>query len=181
MPKTPKIHPKPHSKGQRRNRPKKTPPKAQSKPVSLMKSKYYWITLTVTVLVFTFAYGYSTQISAEKELLILGSILSVIGFAFYVGFKPSENYEKRATFIFIGASIVGFSIWAVMLLSFKATGINSQISSLIGEGFFAITSLIICLVSGALIGDFIGKNRETVLFFAHKFRNRLFYSGADNK
>jgi hypothetical protein len=180
MPKTPKTQPKRHSKDQRKNRPKKTQPKAQSKPVSLMKNKYYWITLTVTVLVFTFAYGYSMQISAGKELLILGSILSVLGFAFYIGFKHSENYDKRATFIFVGASIVGFGIWAVMLLSFNATGFESQISSSIDKGFFVITSLIICLVLGAFIGDLMGKNKETIAFFAHKFRNHLFTSAVEN-
>ena len=171
MPKTPKTHPKPHSKNQRKTKPKKTVPKAQSKPFSLMKSKTYWITLALTVLVFTFAYGYFMQISVGKELLILGSIFSVIGFAFYIGFKPSASYNKRPTFIFVGASIVGFSIWAVMVLSFNATGFESQISSSIGEDFFAITSLIICLVLGAFIGDVIGKNREAVVLFAHKFRN----------
>jgi cation transport ATPase len=171
MPKTPKTHPKPHSKDQRKTRPKKTQSKAQSKPVSLMKSKSYWITLTLTILVFTFAYGYVMQISVGKELLILGSIFLMIGFAFYIGFKPSASYNKRATFIFIGASIVGFSIWAVIVLSFNATGFESQISSSIGDDFFAITSLIICLVLGAFIGDLIGKNREAVVLFAHKFRN----------
>jgi len=98
----------------------------------------------------------------------------VIGFAFYIGFKPSESYNKRSTFIFVGVSIVGFSIWAVMVLSFNATGFLMQISSLIGIDFFAITSLIICLVLGAFIGDLIGKNRVTVLVLAHRFRNRLF-------
>lgn len=75
-----------------------------------MKSKYYWLTLALIILVFTFAYGYSTQISVGKELLILGSILSVVGFEFYIGFKPSASYDKRATFLFVGASIIGFGI-----------------------------------------------------------------------
>jgi ABC-type antimicrobial peptide transport system permease subunit len=111
------------------------------------------------------------KISVEKEALILGSILLVIGFAFYIGFKPSESYSKRATFIFVGASIVGFSIWAVMVLSFNATGIHSQIASSIGDDFFAITSLIICLILGAFIGDLIGKNRKAIELFANIFRN----------
>ena len=42
------------------------------------------------MVVFTLAYGYLMDISLEKEALILGSILSVIGFAFYLGFKPSS-------------------------------------------------------------------------------------------
>ena len=170
MPNTPKTQPKPHSKDQRKTRPKQTKPKAQSNPVSLMKSKYYWVTLALIILVFTFAYGYLMQISVGKELLILGSIFSVLGFAFYIGFKASTSYNKRATFIFVGVSIVGFSIWAVMVLSFNAIGFESQISSSIGGDFFAITSLIICLVLGAFIGDLIGKNKEKVLLLAHKLR-----------
>ena len=89
--------------------------------------------------------------------------------------------SERATFFFVGASIIGFGIWVLIVLSLNALGVLVQISSSIGDSFFVITSLIICLVLGAFIGDFIGKNRETVLFFAHKFRNRFFYSEADNK
>ena len=125
------------------------------------------------ILVFTIAFGYLMQISLGKELLMLGSIFSVIGFAFYIGFKPSENYNKRATFFFAGASIVGFSIWAVMVLSLNVSGVLIQIANSIGDSFFAITSLIICLIVGAFIGDLIGKKRETVGLFVHKFRNKL--------
>jgi len=164
MPKTyPKTQPK-------KTKPKKTHPKAQPKPVSLMTRKSYWITLTLIILVFTFAYGYLMKISLEKEALILGSLLLLIGFAFYMGFKPSTSYNKRATFIFVGASIVGFCIWAVMVLSLNATGIHSQIASSIGNNFFAITSLMICLISGAFIGDLIGKNRERISIFVNKLR-----------
>jgi hypothetical protein len=112
---------------------------------------------------------------------MLGSVLSVIGLAFYIGYKPYENYDKRPTFFFVGASFIGFGIWALMVLSLNAFGVLIQISSLIGESLFVSTSLIIHLVLGAFIGDLIGKNRETVLIFAHKFRNRLFYSGTNKK
>jgi len=164
MPKTyPKTPPK-------KTKLKKNQPKAQPKP-SLLKSKYYWITLAVTILVFTVVLGYSIQISVGKELLMLGSIFSLIGLAFYIGFKPSENYDKRATFFFVGASIVGFSIWALMVLSFNASGVIAQISSSVGIDFFAITSLIICLILGAFIGDLIGKNRDKIALLTHKLRN----------
>lgn len=168
MPKTyPKTHPK-------KNKLKKKNRKDQPKPVNLLKSKYYWVTMTTTILIFAVAVGLLMQISLGKELLILGSILSVLGLTFYVGFKSSEGYSKRATFFFVGASIVGFSIWAGMVLSFDATGIISIISSSVGVDLFAITTLIICLVLGALIGDLIGKNRETIGLYAERIRNRLF-------
>jgi hypothetical protein len=181
MPKKQKTYPKSNSKSQRKNKLKEKQAKAHPKPVSIFKSKYYWITLAVTILVFTFALGNIIQLSREKELLLLGSVLSVIGLAFYIGYKSSVNYDKRATFFFVGASIIGFGIWALIVLSLNATEILIQISSSVGDSFFVITSLTICLVLGAFIGDFIGKNRETILFFAHKFRNQLFYARADGK
>jgi hypothetical protein len=174
MPKKSKTYPKPYAKKQPKNLPKKTKPKPQPKKVNILKSKYYWATLSVIILVFAIAVGYLTEISLAKELLMLGTIFSVIGFAFYIGFKSSESYSKRATFFFVGASIIGFSIWAVMVLSFNATGLTSQISNSIGIDFFAITSLIICLVFGSLIGDLIGKNRETIEISVDKLRNKSF-------
>jgi len=164
----PKTYPKTQHK---KTKPKKTQPKTQSKPVNITTRKSYWITLTSSTIVFTLAYGYLMKISLEKEAMIFGALLLLIGFAFYLAFKPSANYNKRATFIFVGASIIGFSIWALMVLSFDATGIHSQIASSIGDDFFALTSLMICLISGAFIGDLIGKNRKAIELFANKFRN----------
>ncbi len=181
MPKKQKTYPKSNSKSQRKNKLKEKQAKTNPKPVSIFKSKYYWVTLAVIILVFTFALGNIIQLSMEKELLLLGSVLSVIGLAFYIGYKPSVNYDKRATFFFVGASIIGFGIWALIVLSLNATEVLIQISSSVGDSFFVITSLTICLVLGAFIGDFIGKNRETILFFAHKLRNQMFYSRADGK
>ena len=165
--------PKTYSKVQPKKNKQKKRLKDQPKPVNLLKSKYYWITMTTAILVFAVAVGLLMQISLGKELLILGSILAILGLTFYVGFKSSEGYNKRATFFFVGASIVGFSIWAVMVLSFMTTGVMSLISNTVGIDLFAITSLIICLVLGALIGDLIGKNRDTIGLYAEKIRNRL--------
>ena len=101
--------------------------------------------------------------------MILGSVLVMIGFAFYIGFKPSSlTATKRASFIFVGASVIGFCIWAAMVLSLNATGLQSQIANSIGDRFFAVTSLIICLILGAFIGDLIGK-KEKLIFVLNKF------------
>jgi predicted neutral ceramidase superfamily lipid hydrolase len=167
MPKKAKTYPKHHLKVQRKTTQKKAKPKAQPEKVSILKSKYYWATLTLIIFVTIIALGVSLQISLGKEAFMLGTIFSVIGFAFYVGFKSSERYSKRATFFFVGASVIGFSIWALMVLSFNATGLTAQIADSIGVDFFAITSLVICLVLGALIGDLIGKNRERMSIFAN--------------
>jgi preprotein translocase subunit SecY len=44
-----------------------------------------------------------------------------------------------------------------MVLSLNATELQTQIASAIGDDFFAITSLIICLILGAFIGNWIGE------------------------
>ena len=163
----PKTYPKTQ---QKKAKPKKTKFKDQPKPASLLHRKTYWIALTLVMVVFTFAYGFLTNISLEREALILGTILAVIGLAFSLWFKPS-SYNKKATSIFVGASIIGFSIWAAIILSFNATGVTSKIASSIGIDFFATTSLIICLALGAFFGDLISKNREKIVLFADKFRN----------
>jgi len=164
----PKTYPKNYPK---KTKPKKPKFKDQPKPVSLLKRKSYWITLTLFMLVFTIVFGYIMKVSAEGEVLILGTIFSIIAFAVYIGFKPSIKYDKRATFMFAGASIVGFCIWAAMVLSLSAIGIILQIVNLTVISFFAITSLIICLIVGAFIGDLIGKNKEKInIFIDNKLR-----------
>jgi hypothetical protein len=162
--------PKTYPKTQPKTKPKKTKFKDQPKPVSLMKSKTYWIALTLIMVVFTIVYGFLVNISLAKEALTLGTIFTVIGLAFSLGFKPSI-YSKKATTIFVGASTIGFGIWAAIVLSFNAVGLNPQIASSVGIEFYAITSLIMCLALGAFIGDLIGKNREKIVLFLDKFRN----------
>jgi hypothetical protein len=149
----------------------KNPLKTQPTPVNLLKRKSYWITLAITTLAFSFVYGFLMQISLEREALIVGSILSVIGLAFYVGFISPTNYSKRAVFLSAGASIIGFSIWAALVLSLNTVALQLQITRSIGEDLFAITSLVICLVAGAFIGDLIGKNAERIgIIVSGKFR-----------
>ncbi len=66
MPKTyPKTQPK-------KTKPKKTKFKDQPKPVSLLKSKTYWIALTLIMVVFTFAYGFLMNISLRKRGIDIG-------------------------------------------------------------------------------------------------------------
>ena len=164
MPKnSPKTYPK-------KAKPKKIKPKDQPKRVNLLGRKSYWVTLTVTMVVFAFVYTDLLAIPLEKVGLLLSTILVMIGFAFYVGFKPL-SYNKRATFIFVGASVIGFSFWAAIVLSFDATGITSQIANSLGVNFFAVTTLLICLIAGAFIGDLIGRNREKITLLTYRFRN----------
>ncbi|MCW3994998.1 MAG: hypothetical protein NWE98_02465 [Candidatus Bathyarchaeota archaeon] len=170
MPKPYKTQPKPNTKRQPKAQPKKTPPKTKAKPVSLLKSKYYWFTLTLFILIFTATYGFLNNTPLLKELLILASILSVVALAFYVGFITKTGYSKRATFLFVGASVIGFSIWAATTLILSSMNLQTKIEDAAGLEFFAVTSLIICLAAGAFIGDLIGKNKDTITQFAAKLQ-----------
>ena len=165
MPKNvPKIQPK-------KKKPKKTPLKNQTKQVSITTSKFYWVTLTAFMVIFGSVYGYLLKVSFAAIVLLLTSVLFIIGFAYYVRFTPSSlKTTKRATFIFVGASIIGFLIWVAIVAVFDWTGFWGHIADSIGDNFFAITSLVICLTSGATIGDLISKNNERINAF---FRNRF--------
>jgi hypothetical protein len=162
MPKTPKA---------RRKIQPKTKHKPQPAPVSITARKSYWIVLTASMVVFGTVYGYLMNVAAAAIGILLATVLSLIGFSGYLKFKPSTMpATKRATFIFAGASIIGFLIWVAIVLSLNATGFEPQITSSIGNGFFAITSLIICLTAGAFIGDVIGKNKERISIYVNKLR-----------
>jgi hypothetical protein len=169
----PKTQPKPRSEDKRKARPNEKKAKAPPTTPSIFKSKNYWIFLSILILVLGIALGYLAQISLGKELLMLTTIFALIGFAFHLGYRPAPTDKKRVLLIIIGASIIGFIIWAVMILFVNASGLLLPITSSTGTDFFAVASLIICLVLGAFIGDLIGKNMETILFFAHKFRSRV--------
>jgi len=173
MPKTPKTYPKPRSKDQPKSKPKKGASKAQPTEVSIFKSKYYWIFLSIVLIVFTVAVGFTIHMSLAKELLILGSIFAVIGFGFYLAFKPAPTDKKRIILILIGVSIIGFSIWALTVLFLSLTGALGEIETTVGITFFSVTTLLICLVIGAFIGDLIHKNMDIIISLAHSFRDRV--------
>ena len=174
MPKTPKTYPKPRSKDQKgKNKLKEKQAKAQPKTPSLLRNKYYWVFVALVLIVFTAVYGYSIQLSLGKEALILGAILMVLAFALYMAFKPYPTDRKRVILILIGISIIGFSIWAVTVFLLNANGALVQIVNAVGDSFFSITSLTICLVIGAFIGDLIHKNMEKILALTYSFRSRV--------
>ncbi len=149
-----------------KKQPKKTKPKKpQPKPVSITTRKSYWATLTALTVVFASAYGYIINMPLESIVMMLATVLLLIGFACYIRFTPfTATANKRATFIFVGACVIGFSIWATMILILSTPMIRPPAASAIGN-FFVTTSLIICLISGAFIGDLIGKHRESLNHF----------------
>ena len=108
--------------------------------------------------------------------VLLGSVLAIIGFAGYLKFNPSTmKTNERATFMFGGASIIGFGIWIAVTLLTGLVGLGSDVSSSIGVGFFMITTLIIFLLLGAVIGDIIGKDRDEIKVSLGKLRQKFIH------
>jgi len=152
----------------------KTKLKTHPEPASITSRKSYWIILSVTMVIFGAAYGSLMHLSVAAIVVLLGSVLAIIGFAQYLKFNPSTmKTNERATFMFGGASIIGFLIWIAMTFLTAIAGFGSQISSSIGVGFFMVTTLIICLLLGAFIGDIIGKNRNEIKVPLGKLRQKF--------
>lgn len=169
MPKPPKTKPKNYPKTQ----PKKIKPKIQPKPVNITTSKFYWISLTTIIVIAVLGYGFLTGIAIQRIALILLTLLSVIALAWYIRVKPSTMPTKlRATYMFVGATVIGFSIWAVTVVVLGTTGLGIQVSNSLGDQLFIITSQVIFLVIGAFIGDWLGINRNLITGFFSKFKRK---------
>ena len=152
MPKPSKTSRKPKPKSQRKIQPQRG---------GLTTKKSYWIILTSLFAISSFVSGYAMNFTWAKIALLTITLVAIIGFVGFLQVIPSiMRKTRRATFIFVGASIIGFSIWATIVLTLRATGFTSQITNLMGEQFFAVTSFATCLTIGAFIGDLIGKNRK---------------------
>ena len=131
--------------------------------------------LAAFMAVFGIVFGYSVHVSTPAIGILVASVLSLIGLACYLKFKPSAlPKNQRASFIFLGAISLGFGIWVAVVLALNAAGFSQQIKNDIGLYFFAITSLIICFAAGGLIGDLIGKNKDEIQLSLHKAKNNLF-------
>ncbi|MDR2203512.1 MAG: hypothetical protein LBE76_04320 [Nitrososphaerota archaeon] len=87
-------------------------------------------------------------------------LLSLMG---YISTTPSNLLKsKRATFLFVGASIIGFCIWAVIFLTLPVIDLIDTDTL---TDTFLIFSFIICLTLGAFIGELMGKNQKIQKFF----------------
>ena len=169
MPKPLKTKPKTYPKKQH----KKIKPKVQPKPVSITTSKFYWISLTTIIVIAILGYGFLTGVALQKIALILITLLSVIALAWYIRVKPSTMITKlRAAYMFLGAAVIGFSIWAVTVVVLGATGLGMQVSNSFGDQLFIITSQVIYFVIGAFIGDWISINRNSITAFFFRLRRK---------
>ena len=152
MPKSqPKNYPK-NSKNQKKLN-------VNSEPVNITKSKFYWISLTVATVIVVLGYGIVARIALVQLGLILVTVLSVIGVAGYVRLKHSILTAKtRATYLFVGAAVIGYGIWASMVFTLAVTGIGAQSPSVLGSQLFIVASQIIFLAMGAFIGEYLSTN-----------------------
>jgi hypothetical protein len=147
MPKPVKTRPK------QKNKPK---PKAQAQAPSITTKKEYWIVLTAVLAVVTAVFGVTAGFSLARTALLIVTVVVVIGFVGLIRSGKSDlSLSKRATFIFAGASVIGFAIWAALTLSGAVTPLAVEA----GEEFYAVSSLVTCLTLGAWIGELLGRSR----------------------
>ncbi len=147
MPKATKSRPK-----KKKIKPKD---KAKPEPPGFTTKKSYWITLTAMFTVVSAVFGWVQRFDLPQTSLLVVTVAVVIGTVGFIRVSPSTlPFSKRATFVFVGASVIGFGIWAAFALV-----VVPQIGALVDE-FVILTSLTICLAVGALIGELIGRNRK---------------------
>jgi hypothetical protein len=136
----------------------KTKPKAKAQPQtqSVTATKSYWIILTSMLAVVTAVFGVLMGMSLERTALLIVTVVVIIGFVGLVRTGKSElPLSKRATFIFAGASIIGFIIWAALTLS----GALAPVVIAVGQEFYVVNSLPTCLAVGAWIGELLSRSR----------------------
>ncbi len=146
-------------------KPSKTKPKQKVKPKLKRKElevsgittrKSYWVVLTMLLAVVSAVFGIAMGTGLLQTAFLSVTIAVVVGTVGFIRVSPSTlSLSKRATFLFIGTSIVGFGIWAALAL----TGVVAQAANGFG-GFFVVISLAICLTAGAFIGEVIGRNKR---------------------
>jgi hypothetical protein len=161
--------PKPKSQPKRALKKKQ---KTQPAPESITTKKSYWLMLTLFIVVASSVIFYMMGLELVKIVVLTVTIAAVTGFMGYVR-VTSSNFRVvwRAVFIFAGASIIGFCIWAAMVYSLTNAGMMTEIVASIGDQFFGVTSFVICLVAGSFIGELIGKNRAVQEHFADKLKS----------
>jgi hypothetical protein len=145
MPKPSKTRPKQKAKSR----------KAEPETPSFTAKKSYWVTLLAVFTVVSAVFGMALGLGLLQTTFLALMVATLIGFVGYVRVSPSTlGFSKRATFIFVGASVIGFGTWAAAALAFMP-----QIVAL-NNDFFTISSLVICLTVGGFIGELLGRNRK---------------------
>jgi len=141
----------------------KTKRKMQPETPGITTKKWYWIMLTTVIVVVFSVASYLMGLSLSNIVVLMFTLVFLCSLMGYVGTTPSVlSKSKRATFLFVGASVIGFSIWAVIMLVSMAAGL---IENMFSDSFLIIPSLILCLIAGSFIGELLGKNKRVQAFF----------------
>ena len=151
MPKPTKKKPKQKTKSKSRIEPEAP---------SITTKGSYWIAVGIVLAIASAFLALSMGLEVAQIAILVVTVLVPIGVWGYSRVTPSKlSISKRATFLFIGLSVIGFSIWATIVLVGGVYGITAQMMNTLGDQFFITTSLVICLSSGAFIGELIGRNK----------------------
>jgi FtsH-binding integral membrane protein len=161
MPKLQKTRSKSKTKAQTK--------KVEPEPASITTKKSYWISLLLFTAIAVSLAAYAINLAWLNIAVLTVTVVVLIGFIGYIRVTPSTMpVSRRATFLFVGASVIGFCIWTAIILVFNTTGFTVQVAEVLGGHFFIVTSFVICLTSGALIGDLISKINRVKAHFNNK-------------
>jgi hypothetical protein len=142
----------------------KTKRNTQSATPSITAKKSYWAMLSIVLITLFSIAGYLMHFDIVEIAVLMISIVFLIGIIGYVRITPSNlSKSQRGTFLFVGASIIGFGIWAAAIFILMTTDTIENVFG--GNAFFILPSLIICLTAGAFIGELMGKNDKIQKFF----------------
>lgn len=126
-------------------------------------SKSYWVTLAFVMAVAFSVAGFIINLSAAAVASLVVTVAFMIGLLGYLRVTPSSlSVSKRATFLFVGASVIGFGVWAAVMLALMTAGL---LETVFVDSFLLVPSLINCLTVGAFIGELIGRNSRVQAFF----------------
>ncbi len=153
MPKPAKSKAKPKVKPNRKAKAEPEAPGITTKPM-------YWLVLAAVLAVVSAVFGLTMGLDAVKLAILVAAVVVPVGCIGYVRVSPSKlTISKRATFLFMGVSIIGFGIWAAIVMVGGNYGLTAQITEALGSQFFVVTSLAICLSVGSVIGELIGRSK----------------------
>ncbi len=148
MPKPSNSKPKPKAK-----------PKGKVKPepeaASITANPTYWVVLTVVFAVVSAAFSGILGFNLVRAVVVIATVAVLIAAVGFIRVSPSKlSLGKRATFVFVGASVIGFGIWAALALA-----LMPQLVAL-DDQFYVVASLAICLAVGAVVGELISRIRQ---------------------
>ena len=115
--------------------------------------KPFWISLVIVTIATAILFFFALHMPLQQ--LIIGTVVAfvAIGFAYYIRIKPSFK-ANRALYVLLGITPFGF-VLSVAYAVFLGRYVTGWLM-----GWFNIIVTIGILITGAFIGDWIGKRRN---------------------